>query len=334
MPVGELAALASAVTFAFTSVLDKFFTRTYSPLTLGTLSATGGAIFAIVLMSATGRADDLAGFSLVPILLCTGGGIMSIGLGMPLYLLFLRSVDVSKAAPLSTGLSAVFSVISGLLILGEEVSNITLAGIVVVIVGAYLLSLSQRSSADTAQARWLGVRGLTFLTGIVLLWVVGTSLQREALYEIDPISANALRLTSVSVVLGVIVLVGRIASKRSAPQSPLDAPQAASGTASDTANPSPNLSPAPAAPREMSWYRPSKLSYLLPAANGSVSLGFGSLLMLVALDRAGLAVAFVLSTTMLFWVTILSVVFLRERLTLKTALGVVAMVSGVILIVL
>ena len=334
MPVGELAALASAFAFAFTSVLDKFFTRTYSPLTLGTLSATGGALFAIVLMSATGRADDLTGFSLEPILLCTGGGIMSIGLGMPLYLLFLRSVDVSKAAPLSTGLSAVFSVLSGLLVLGEEVAGITLAGIVVVIVGAYLLSLSQKSATDTAQARWLGVRGLTFLTGIVLLWVVGTSLQREALYEIDPISANALRLTSVSVVLGVILLAGRITSRKRAPQSPIDSPQTMSNPASDTANPGPDRSPAPEATRQIGRIRPSKLSYLLPVANGSVSLGFGSLLMLVALDRAGLAVAFVLSTTMLFWVSILSVVFLRERLTLKTALGVAGMVLGVVLIVL
>ena len=179
MPVGELAALASAFTFAFTSVLDKFFTRTYTPLALGTMSVSGGALFAIVLMSATGRANDLPDFSLEAILFCTGGGIMSIGLGMPLYLVFLRSVDINKAAPLSNGLSAIFSVLSGLLVLGEEVSSVTLAGIVVIIGGVYLLSLSQKGAIDTAQARWLGVRGLSFLTGIVLLWVGGTSLQRE-----------------------------------------------------------------------------------------------------------------------------------------------------------
>ena len=105
--------------------------------------------------------------------------------------------------------------------------------------------------------------------------------------------------------------------------------------ASDTSNPGPNPSPAREATQQIGRSRPSKFSFLLPVLNGSVSMGFGSLLMLVALDRAGLAVAFVLSTTMLFWVSYTGLSCSSgKRLTLKTALGVITMVLGVILIVL
>lgn len=104
--------------------------------------------------------------------------------------------------------------------------------------------------------------------------------------------------------------------------------------ASDVGMSGPGLESAATEIRQIAPTRSSKLVYLLPVLNGSVSFGLGSLLMLVALDRAGLAVAFVLSNTMLFWISILSITFLKERLTLKTALGVVAMVVGVIFVVL
>ncbi len=72
---------------------------------------------------------------------------------------------------------------------------------------------------------------------------------------------------------------------------------------------------------------------LVPVLNGSVGLGFGSLFLLIAIDRVGLAIAFTLSNTSLLWIALLSPIFLRERLTLKTLVGVVVTVVGVTMVV-
>ena len=56
--------------------------------------------------------------------------------------------------------------------------------------------------------------------------------------------------------------------------------------------------------------------------------------MLIALERTGLAIAFVLSSTQLLWIAMLAAIFLRERLTRKTMFGIVTTAVGVALVVL
>ena len=76
------------------------------------------------------------------------------------------------------------------------------------------------------------------------------------------------------------------------------------------------------------------LQLLIPVINGSFSMGVASLLMLVALDRVGLALTAVLSSTQLLWITLLSALVLRERLNWKTFFGVGATTTGVVIVVL
>ena len=73
--------------------------------------------------------------------------------------------------------------------------------------------------------------------------------------------------------------------------------------------------------------------YIVPIFNGVLNLGIGSLFILLAIDHAGLAVAFTLSNTSLLWLALASPIFLRERLTLKTIAGVLVTFVGVIMVV-
>ena len=77
----------------------------------------------------------------------------------------------------------------------------------------------------------------------------------------------------------------------------------------------------------------SYLPLLFPVINGALSMGLSSLLMLVALDRVGLAVTSTLMSTQLLWIILLSSLLLRERLSLKTLLGIGATAAGVVLVV-
>ncbi|MCH9035789.1 MAG: DMT family transporter [Chloroflexi bacterium] len=467
MPVGELAALLSALTFSFTAIVDKIMTRRFEPLTLGALSTLGGAIFSLALLFALGKADELPDAPVGALLLSAMGGVISVGIGMPLYLRFLRSVDVSKAAPMTSGINTLLAVLVGLVLLGENVSLPTLLGIGAVMAGIYMLTFSQRRQADKGQAQWLGFRGLAFLVFVVSFWVAGTSIQKIALEEVDAITANAVRLAAVFLVLSALASTNLAAvlghedgsaaqgyrgrrhqtsairkTKSTAARRRdgfrlrpwghwahiphprlrrhhdtaeirripvrilppvfwdqidkladslskigasfqqmerrgarggmlynLDLPWAYAAEEALAAMPevaaasrvghwpgshrievvlrspptiedlwvgkgemaTPTLTPRI---RELRLEKISFLPYLIVIINGCFSLGLGSLLMLVALQRTGLAVTAVLGSTQLLWIAILSSIALRERLTIKTIGGIGMTAIGVVLVVL
>lgn len=86
--------------------------------------------------------------------------------------------------------------------------------------------------------------------------------------------------------------------------------------------------------RIMRMGRRSFLPVLFPVISGALSMGLASFLMLVALERVGLAVTQVLMSTQLVWIALMSAFVLRERLGWKTMGGIGATVVGVVLVVL
>ncbi len=86
--------------------------------------------------------------------------------------------------------------------------------------------------------------------------------------------------------------------------------------------------------RVMKMGRRSFLPVLFPVVSGALSMGLASFLMLVALQKVGLAVTQVLMSTQLVWIALMSAFVLRERLSWKTLAGIGATVVGVVLVVL
>lgn len=438
MPTGELAGIGSSLTHAISSLVDKSLTRRLKPLTQASLAALGGSIFGILALLASGKFLDLPDVSVFHLVLSIIGGLTSAGIGFTLYLFFLGYVDVNKAAPLTSGITAILSVLSGLILLGEDLSNLTLIGIAVILVGTYTLSFSQRRDTESTQAMWLGVKGMLFLVVVTSFWVGGFTIQTIALKEVDVFTANAARMTVIFFFLGalnaagvgrflrlpggepakadteaitdilvrpkverppnrkfqpwkrngqtrvlvrgpvaqvqidnlkvelnganVIVYDGEMEPSRGGKYLYIQAPRgaqvqstlnrlAAVATATrvgrwprthqieltlNSSSPAlapPKIQPAVTAPKT-TVARPTNRPFFLPIINGFFSFGLGSLLLLIALDRVGLAVSFTLGNTSLLWIVLLSPIFLRERLTRKTMLGVGMTVVGVTLIVL
>ena len=422
MPTGELAGLGSSVTHALSSLVDKSLTRRLKPLTQASLAALGGAIFGILALLVSGKFLDLPDVSVTYLILSIVGGLTSAGIGFTLYLFFLGYVDINKAAPLSSGITAILSVFSGLFILNEDLSALTLIGIAVILIGIYLLSFSQRKDTEVTQAMWLGIKGMFFLIIVTSFWVGGFTIQTIAIEKVDVFTANAARMTVIFIFLGALNAAGvgrflrlpggadgqKAVSGPRAPTAgtlgrktdgpgcwycgPVDDRQmeslkdelngvnvvvydgevepsgrgtylymespagvhvqsmlnglAAVATATGVGRwpmprrieltlSGPSSASGPAARRPVeSMARPVGKTYLLTVANGFFSFGLGSLLLLIALDKAGLAVAFALGNTSLLWIALLSPMFLRERLTRKTIFGVAVTVAGVTFVVL
>lgn len=312
MPVGELFAIGAALSHSVGSLIDKALTRRLPPMKQAALAALGGSLFSFVLMAVMGSYSQLPEVYVPYLILGMCGGVVSFGIGFTLFLIFLKSVDANKAMPLSGGISAILSVISGLFILGEDLSALTLGGIGVILVGIYALSFFQRNETDLAQSVWLGFRGMAFLVFTASFWVAGFSMQAVALREVDAIILNSARLPSIFIFLTLLSFlgVGKLLRPRGAA-----------------------AQPAPRRAAVSEGFKARARGYVVPILNGCVGLGIGSLFILIAVEHAGLAVAFTLSNTSLLWIALASPLFLRERLTRKTLVGVVVTLAGVIMVV-
>ena len=314
MPVGELFALGAAMSHSIGSLIDKALTRRLPPMKQAALAALGGALFSFVLMAVLDRYRGLPDIHVPSLVLGVCGGIVSFGIGFTLFLIFLRSVDANKAIPLSGGVAAILSTMSGIFILGEDLAPLTLGGIAAILVGIYALSFFQRNETDLAQSVWLGFKGMAFLVFAASFWVTGFSMQTVALREVDAVTLNSARLPAIFFFLTLLSFLGVGKFLRPRGEAPTPSTEAA------TLTPDQGL-------------RARARGYVVPILNGTMNLGIGSLFILLAIERAGLAVAFTLSNTSLLWLALMSPIFLRERLTRKTLAGVLVTLAGVIMIV-
>ncbi len=312
MPVGELFAIGAAISHSIGALIDKALTRRLPPMKQAALAALGGSFFSFILVAVLGRYRELPDVHVPSLVLGVCGGLVSFGIGFTLFLIFLKSVDANKAIPLSGGVSSILSVISGLFFLDEDLSALTLGGIAIILVGIYALSFFQRNETDLAQSVWLGFRGMAFLVFAASFWVAGFSMQAVALREVDSVILNSARLPAIFIFLTVLSLlgVGKLLRPRGAASQP----------AFEVSTTHEGL-------------RQTLRGYVVPILNGCLNLGIGSLFILIAVEKAGLAIAFTLSNTSLLWIALTSPLFLRERLTLKTLSGVVVTLAGVIMVV-
>ncbi|MEE9198297.1 MAG: DMT family transporter [Dehalococcoidia bacterium] len=340
MVVGELSALLAALTFAVSNVLNKFLTGRLAPVPLNAIRTSSAAVFLVALFFALGKAADIPSTPFDSVLLIVAGGVLTTGVGDTLFLLFIRRVDISRAATLSFSLMTLMMVGSGALLLDEEVTWVTLAGALLVVSGVYLLSGYQRRRAGTTGRLWIGSRGMAFLLVVVLLHVTGLSLMRVGLREADSIIGNTARISVIAFAFLIAVSIGR---------NPQLGPHSASRAwARRRAQPWPSRrgtgGAAPLRVRIAYHTHPRVFhmrgtsidltAVLLGAFAGALSLGLGTTLLFIAFQRSGAAISTILINSQVLWLTPLSMVFLKERVTPRTVLGILVTLGGITIVLL
>ena len=345
MPIGELSVLASAMLFSMTGIVQKTLVSRFRPLTLGALGSGGGALAGLILVLTISDIGELTRIPTLYLVLGILGGIINIGLGEPLYLLFLRNVDISKAWPMVAGLLSSYSLLSGIFVLGEAPSRYDIAGVVVIAMGVYLLSFGQRRYTDKNQASWLGFKGVLLLALVASFWVSGLTIQGFALRHMDPPLLNMTRLSAVCIFLTVMSGLGvndiLLPSEEDAALGFGRRVKKAlsQGLVARTVRRVLRLEGSIAhqdSDRRRRRFR-SGWSYRMSGVavtNGSISLGVASMLFLVGVQRAGLSIAAALSSTQIFWTTTLSAIVLRERVNPTGIAGVLTLFGGILLILL
>jgi drug/metabolite transporter (DMT)-like permease len=222
------------------------------------------------------------------------GGIFSMGIGDGVYFKSQELLGVSRAQPISS-IAPIFTAILASAFLGEQPTWALVGAFPLVMAGVSLLAMTRHlpdSTLESAGARNVQL-GITLAISAAMCWAISNVLFRQALLEMDVIRANQLRIPAVALCLLVAMWVAH---------RPMDF-------------------------RTYGWRTMTSIAVV-----GVTNIAFGSLFYLYSVQTAGATrAALILSLTPLFAAP-LALVFLGEKLTWKTLLGMLSCIGAVWLV--
>ena len=285
--VGMLCALGSAMSWSVTSLMVSALTPGIGSFTINAARTTLTAAIVIGWMLLAGGLDTVLTLSIGSLALLAVSIVLAIPIGDTIFFESAQRLGLGRAMTISMSYPVVAASLAALL-LGERLSAPIVVGGLLTLAGLGLIVMA-RVEPPGEPRPW---RGVVEALLAALAWGVSVVALRVPLDEIDPVSAQAIRLPVGAVMLWVT-------------------PWALRGV--------------PALLRG-GW--PLFVRLLALAALTAVS----SVMYGASVKYAGVAVASVLSSTAPLFAVPLGIVFLNERLPALALLGAVVTVAGIVML--
>jgi len=285
--VGMLCALGSAMSWSVTSLMVSALTPGIGSFTINAARTTLTAAIVIGWMLLAGGLDTVLTLSMGSLALLAVSIVLAIPIGDTIFFESAQRLGLGRAMTISMSYPVVAASLAALL-LGERLSGPIVVGGLLTLAGLGLIVMA-RVEPPGEPRPW---RGVVEALLAALAWGVSVVALRVPLDEIDPVSAQAIRLPVGAVMLWVT-------------------PWALRGV--------------PALLRG-GW--PLFVRLLALAALTAVS----SVMYGASVKYAGVAVASVLSSTAPLFAVPLGIVFLNERLPALALLGAVVTVAGIVVL--
>jgi len=285
--VGMLCALGSAMSWSVTSLMVSALTPGIGSFTINAARTTLTAAIVIGWMLLAGGLDTVLTLSMGSLALLAVSIVLAIPIGDTIFFESAQRLGLGRAMTISMSYPVVAASLAALL-LGERLSGPIVVGGLLTLAGLGLIVMA-RVEPPGEPRPW---RGVVEALLAALAWGVSVVALRVPLDEIDPVSAQAIRLPVGAVMLWVT-------------------PWALRGV--------------PALLRG-GW--PLFVRLLALAALTAVS----SVMYSASVKYAGVAVASVLSSTAPLFAVPLGIVFLNERLPALALLGAVVTVAGIVVL--
>ena len=285
--VGMLCALGSAMSWSVTSLMVSALTPGIGSFTINAARTTLTAAIVIGWMLLAGGLDTVLTLSIGSLALLAVSIVLAIPIGDTIFFESAQRLGLGRAMTISMSYPVVAASLAALL-LGERLSAPIVVGGLLTLAGLGLIVMA-RVEPPGEPRPW---RGVVEALLAALAWGVSVVALRVPLDEIDPVSAQAIRLPVGAVMLWVT-------------------PWALRGV--------------PALLRG-GW--PLFVRLLALAALTAVS----SVMYSASVKYAGVAMASVLSSTAPLFAVPLGIVFLNERLPALALLGAVVTVAGIVVL--
>jgi drug/metabolite transporter (DMT)-like permease len=283
---GALCALGAALAWSITSLLARTLMPHYGSVTINAVrSGIAGTFLVAWVVVADGPAPlvTMSGTTFAVLIVSI---VMAIGLGDTVFFESARAIGLGRAMTIATTYPVGAAVLAAVLY-GERITTPIVAGTLLTLGGVALI-VGVRAEARPERL-WFGV-----WTAVVasVAWAVSTVMMKTPLTEIDPLTAQAIRLPLASALLWLTPWTR------------------GAGAALRAAGPGPLL-------------RIGALSAITAAS---------SVLFVASLKYAGVAVGSVLSSTAPLFALPLGVIFLGERVSVWTVLGALVAVAGIVVL--
>jgi drug/metabolite transporter (DMT)-like permease len=284
---GALCALGSAVAWALTSLLARTVITQYGSVTINAVrSGVAGALL-VVLVSAMDGPGVLITMSGISFALLAVSIVAAVAVGDTVFFESTRAIGLGPAMTIATTYPVGAALLAAAL-LDEPVTMPVAAGALLTLVGVALIVVG-RSGDRGAERLWFGVAAALIASAA---WAVSTVMLKPPLREIDPLTAQAIRLPLASALLWLTPWAR------------------GAGTALREAGRGP----------------------LLRMAVLSVVTAGSSVLFVTGIKYAGVAIGSVLSSTAPLFALPLGVMFLGERVSVVTIAGVLLALAGIVVL--
>jgi drug/metabolite transporter (DMT)-like permease len=283
---GAVCALGAALAWSITSLLARTLMPHYGSVTINAVrSGIAGALLVAWVTVAEGPAV-LVAMSGPTFLVLVVSIVAAIGVGDTVFFESTRAIGLGRAMTIATTYPIGAAVLAAALY-GERITPSIAAGTLLT-VGGVALIVGARDDARPERL-WFGV---WTAVGAAIAWAVSTAMMKTPLHEIEPLTAQAIRLPLASVLLWLTPWTrGAATALRQAGRGPL--------------------------------LRMGVLSVITAAS---------SVLFVASLKYAGVAIGAVLSATAPLFALPLGVVFLGERMSAWTVLGALVAVAGIVVL--
>jgi len=288
--IGEISALISALCWASSSVMLKSQTSRVNPISINILRCISALGFLILFLSILGKLQLVNEFSLYSIIGLTFSASFGLGLGDTLNLKSMGMIGVSRAFPI-TSIYPLFTMIIAFLFLNEDLTWFILLGALFILGGVYLVATPSRRklSVDEIEPATLK-RGVLMSLGAALFWSLSVAILKIFMENLDPLVTNIVRLPAIILLLWIFY---------------------------------------PQRNEVFRVKRYNRNSLLIIAVGGIIGMGIGGILFLIGVKNAGAAKTTVLTSLSPFFAIIFSLLFLKEKVTLRIILGSILSIIGV-----
>jgi uncharacterized membrane protein len=294
MQTGLIFSLLAAIGWAInTVVVRKISTQTGESFSATIISIFLGVPFFAIVLSISGEWYILANISVRAYLLLAGAGIIQLCGGRLLNYNAIRLIGTNKAGPL-VATTPVFVAILSVFFLDELLTVFPTMGILLIVVGAVLISSEKKIAGDTARnsSRRNEVKGIAMAISAAILLGVSSVMVKSALNEIGSPYIGVF-IFFVAAAFGMALLLINVGHRKDL---------------SDVTSP----------------------SILLPLIGTGILAAGTQLLFYIGMSKSPVSLVSPLLSTNVLFVFLISFLFIRrlELFTVKVFLGIVTIVIG------
>jgi len=284
---GALCALGAALAWSVTSLLARSVLPHYGSVTINAVRSGIAGVLLVICVIAGDGAAALVTMSWTTFALLAVSIVAAIAIGDTVFFESTRAIGLGPAMTIATTYPIGAAVLAAALF-GEAITVPVALGTLLTLSGVGVI-VSVRSGEARPERLWFGVWTAVLASAA---WAISTVMMKPPLREIEPLTAQAIRLPLASLLLWLTPWTrGATAALRHSGRGPL--------------------------------LRIGVLSMVTAAS---------SVLFVASLKYAGVAIGAVLSATAPLFAIPLGVMFLGERVTLATILGAVIAVAGIVVL--